>query len=324
MPDFQRLAAGTPASDDRECVFCGRTAADGNDLVDSGDAAVCDECVAACADLLNEQPKEDAGASDAPTAPRTFVRVVGDADVERLVDMDGLIDAMEAALGSAPAVSGQAVPGAVLLFTPDRLALLALVSDRYLAPARTAALSALSAGLLARDDAGRLAILGAGTPARLQAEAMERTFELSSVHVWSPTSEDRSSLVEHIESLTKAPVESARTLEDAVRGADLIVLAMSSEDAIVQPEWIKEGAHLVIATSAPEDQHALEAALLRRGRVFGPAELGDIAAKRKDGRRSPREVTMFKPSASTELDVAAASVVYERALADRRGQEIEL
>src|SRR4051794_32117761 len=53
----------------------------------------------------------------------------------------------------------------IALFHPERGELLALVDGRYITEARTAAVSAVSALLLARQDAATLAIIGSGVQA---------------------------------------------------------------------------------------------------------------------------------------------------------------
>jgi ornithine cyclodeaminase/alanine dehydrogenase-like protein (mu-crystallin family) len=68
--------------------------------------------------------------------------------------------------------------------------------------------------------------------------------------------------------------------------------------------------------------HALAAGAMRRDDVH--AELADVVSGRRPGRRSPDEVTVFDSTGTALEDVAAAMVVYERALAERRGMRFRL
>ena len=54
------------------------------------------------------------------------------------------------------------------------------------------------------------------------------------------------------------------------------------------------------------------------------AELGEIVAGRKPGRRSAEEVIVFDSTGMALQDVAAASVVLERARAAGRGISVDL
>jgi ornithine cyclodeaminase/alanine dehydrogenase-like protein (mu-crystallin family) len=68
--------------------------------------------------------------------------------------------------------------------------------------------------------------------------------------------------------------------------------------------------------------HALEAGVLTRETVH--AELADVVSGRKPGRRSGQEITVFDSTGTAIEDVAAAAVVYERAVAAGLGLAVDL
>jgi ornithine cyclodeaminase/alanine dehydrogenase-like protein (mu-crystallin family) len=68
--------------------------------------------------------------------------------------------------------------------------------------------------------------------------------------------------------------------------------------------------------------HAIDAGAMTRGEVH--AELGEIAAGRKRGRQSETETILFDSSGVALGDVAAAALVYERAVEAGRGASIRL
>jgi ornithine cyclodeaminase/alanine dehydrogenase-like protein (mu-crystallin family) len=68
--------------------------------------------------------------------------------------------------------------------------------------------------------------------------------------------------------------------------------------------------------------HALEAGVMSRDEVH--AELADVVTGRKEGRRSPEEITIFDSTGTALQDVAAAAVVYEKALAAGGGLRVAL
>ena len=71
-----------------------------------------------------------------------------------------------------------------------------------------------------------------------------------------------------------------------------------------------------------ELQHVLAAGLMRREDVH--AELADVVAGQRPGRTRHDEITVFDSSGTALQDVAAAIVVYEKALVSGRGAEVTL
>ena len=68
--------------------------------------------------------------------------------------------------------------------------------------------------------------------------------------------------------------------------------------------------------------HAIDAGLMSRADVY--AELGEIVACRKVGRRRSDEIIVFDSTGTALQDVAAAAVVYEKALAKGTGTRVAL
>jgi ornithine cyclodeaminase/alanine dehydrogenase-like protein (mu-crystallin family) len=54
------------------------------------------------------------------------------------------------------------------------------------------------------------------------------------------------------------------------------------------------------------------------------AELADVVSGRRPGRRSASEITVFDSTGTAIEDVAAAALVYERAVAQGRGVAVNL
>jgi alanine dehydrogenase len=239
----------------------------------------------------------------------------------------------------------------VLLFSPETGALLAVLDGRFITETRTAAVSAVSASLLARDDSSVLAIIGSGVQARSHLQALECVFELSQVRVWSPTPQHQMAFLEDMEPNTHAKLVGTDSAEQAVQGADLVVLVTSSSEPVVQNGWIKAGAHVISIGACRPDQREMDPALVQRGRLFVDSraaalaesgdvvlgiqehrfsalhiagEVGELIAGKVEGRRSPRDVTIFKSLGLAVEDVAAADLAYRRAVTQDIGRELEL
>jgi len=226
----------------------------------------------------------------------------------------------------------------IVLLDPETGALLALMDGRYITEARTAAVSAVSVRHLARPQASTLAILGTGVQARSHLEAYAGIRTLRDVRVWSPKVSSRQRFVEE---MTGAPVRAMAGAEEAVRGADLIVLATSSPTPVIEDAWVTPGAHLVSVGACRPDQREVAPELTARARLFVDSragalaesgdvllgiaerrftpdhiagELGELILGRVRGRRADEEITMFKSLGMAVEDIAAAELVYMRAL----------
>ena len=84
----------------------------------------------------------------------------------------------------------------IVLLDPSTGALRAIVDGRYITEARTAAVSAVAARLLAREDASVLRMIGSGVQARSHLQALAHVRALREVRVWSPNAARRQSFVD--------------------------------------------------------------------------------------------------------------------------------
>lgn len=227
----------------------------------------------------------------------------------------------------------------IVLLDPETGALLAIMDGRYITESRTAAVSAVSARLLARKDADDLAIVGSGVQARSHLQALAHTRTLANVRVWSPTAARRDAFVDEMRHVCNRLVP-ADTAEDAVRGASLIVLATASTRPVFEDAWVSAGAHIMAVGACRPDQREMDPATVARARLFvdsraaalvesgdvvmairegrfGPdhiaGELGEVVLGRVPGRRSDEEITVFKSLGMAVEDVSTAELVYRRA-----------
>src|ERR1700749_3591378 len=134
--------------------------------------------------------------------------------------------------------------GAVLLFGAEPGELQAVVNASAVTAIRTAAASAVATEALAREDACDLAIIGAGVQARSHVEAMSHARRVPRSGVGSRNFESARKLADELKGSYAFTVEAVETVEEALRGADLIVTATNAADAVVRREWVSAGAHI--------------------------------------------------------------------------------
>src|SRR5580658_5150362 len=235
----------------------------------------------------------------------------------------------------------------ILLLEAETGALAAIMDGRLITEMRTAAVSAVSVRHMARPDAAVLAMLGSGVQARSHLAALPLARSFQEVRAWSPT---RAHL-EIFAAESPVPVHACRTAAEAVRGADVIVLATAATTPAIENGWVSEGAHVISVGACRPTHRELDSALVARARVVVDsrasafaesgdillgigeglftgdhvvAELGEVVAGRLPGRTSDGQVTLFKSLGLAVEDLASARLVFERARMLGKGIEIDL
>jgi len=229
------------------------------------------------------------------------------------------------------------VQALVALFDISNGAPLVLLEATYLTAARTAAASAVATSLCATADSATLAIIGSGPQAEAHLAAMMRIRTFTDIRIASRTFNNAERLA------AKSPgVVAMPTIEQAVRGADVVCGCIDSRVAAIRAEWLKTGAHInsvggfhgreideAIVDQADIFVESFEAAMAP---PHGASELTGIDRSRikligsmvgdDRGYTRERRYSLFKSTGHAAEDIAASKVVYERALAaESRGTE---
>lgn len=239
----------------------------------------------------------------------------------------------------------------IILLDPETGGLRAIMDGRYITEARTAAASAASAKHLAKPDARVLAVIGSGVQALSHIEALVRVRPIEEVRVWGRTPAHAETLVADLTPHIGAKLTTSSSVEQAVRGADVIALVTASREPVLRREWVAAGAHICAVGACRPDQREMETALVRDAVVFVDsrigalaeagdivipmsegaiteqhvvAELGQVIAGTAKGRTTPDAITVYKSLGMAVEDVAAARVAWERAAAQGIGREFDL
>ncbi|MBV8220757.1 MAG: ornithine cyclodeaminase family protein [Solirubrobacterales bacterium] len=217
--------------------------------------------------------------------------------------------------------------GTVTLFDGTTGAPRAILDASAVTSVRTAAVSAVATRLLAREDARVLAVLGAGVQGQAHLEAIPRVRSFEEIRVFAPNRE-------HAAGLAGDRATVVASAEEAVRGADVVVLATTAREPVVRREWLTPGAHVnAIGASVPSDREldveTVAASALfcdsreslrneageyrlavEQGAITGEnhirGELGEVLAGSAPGRLDPEELTVFRSLGLAVEDLAAA------------------
>lgn len=211
----------------------------------------------------------------------------------------------------------------IVMLKPETGEPLAVLDGRLITEMRTAAASAVATQHLARADASVLAILGSGVQAKSHLAALRHVRPFKDVRVWSPR--------HAAEFAQRHGVKAAATAADAVRGADVVVVAVNATTPVLQGRWLAPGTHVNAIGATRPDWRELDDDVVKTARVFVDSreaalrESGDVIAAKKEvteigavvagadpGRRNAQEITLFKSVGVAVEDVAAAALVLEK------------
>jgi ornithine cyclodeaminase/alanine dehydrogenase-like protein (mu-crystallin family) len=239
----------------------------------------------------------------------------------------------------------------VLLYDAVNGDLLALIEADRLGQMRTGAATGVATKFMARQDAAVLALFGAGWQAESQALAVSAVRALNEIRVFSRTPEARQDFASRLNAQTGVECRAVDSPGAALEDADIVVTATTSRTPVFDGGLLPFGAHVNAVgsnslTKAEVDMAAvtratrvvvdsLEQSKKESGDLLGPieartlhweevVELREIVSGRRTARESPDEITLFKSNGLALEDLAAASLVYDRAVEQGFGQQINL
>ena len=301
----------------------------------------------------------DLSAGKASVPPRVAAMVA---------ETDGMLAAMPGYIPSARALmcklvalfprnAGISVPthqAVIAVFDPDTGSPVALLDGTEITALRTGACSALSARLLAREDASVLAVLGTGVQARSHARAIPRVRSIREIRVAGRDLVKADALARELASETGLDAHAAASYEEALLDADIVCATTHALEPVVQREWLSPGTHITSVGYNPagrelDDQTIADAVVCVESRraVLAPvpagsndliqpihegvigedhihAELGELVLGTRVGRTSPEQITLYKSVGVAVQDAAAAALVLAAARERNAGHHIEL
>jgi alanine dehydrogenase len=187
-------------------------------------------------------------------------------------------------------------------------------------------------------------LIGTGVQARSHARALPRVRRFVDIRVAGRDQTKAAALAEEI----GPPARAVDSYEEAIRGADVVAATTHAKEPVVRREWLSPGTHVTSVGVNPNGRE-LDAATVADSLLvveslasaLAPppagapelvgldpavvhAELGELVGKRKPGRTSPEQITLYKSVGVAVQDAAAAALVLAAARKRAIGREIEL
>ena len=242
------------------------------------------------------------------------------------------------------------IQGVIVLFDAINGRPLGILDSIEITSVRTAAASAVAARYLAREDAGTVTVCGCGEQGRSQLRALTRVRPIRQVLAFDADFPKAELYAHELSAELDVDVRPVRNLGAETLRSDIWVTCTTSRGWFVGRNHVAPGS-LVLAVGADNEDkqeiepallaastvvvdvldqcavigdlhHALELGVMRRDDVH--AELADVVSGRRPGRQRDNEIIVFDSTGTALQDVAAAYLVYQRAVATGVGMSVDL
>ena len=237
------------------------------------------------------------------------------------------------------------IQGVIVLCDAENGYPLALMDSMEITIIRTGAATGVAAKYLARSDARIVTICGCGNQGRISLRALAKVRQLSRAYAWDI---DQSQALRFADELSRELNIEVRPVDDlaaAVGESDICITCTPSKEYFLKREYVSRGTFIAAVGADSEDKQELDPALIGSNKVVVDlleqcatigelhhalnhglltkqdvhAELGEVITGKKAGRISEDEVIIFDSTGTALQDVAAAAIVYERAVSAKIG-----
>jgi ornithine cyclodeaminase/alanine dehydrogenase-like protein (mu-crystallin family) len=232
------------------------------------------------------------------------------------------------------------IQGAILLSDGIRGFPLAYLDSIEITVQRTGAATAVAAKYLARPDSKSAGIIGCGRQGRIQLAALKHSLPIRKAFAYDQDRQLASEFSHTMIAELGIEVTPVQDISEASNGSDVIVTCTTSKQFLLRKEHVRTGSFVAAVGADSHDKQELEPELLATSKVVTDirdqcakigdlhhaiscdamklddvhAELGEVVAGIKQGRTSNDDIFIFDSTGTAIQDVAAAAIVYKRAM----------
>ena len=158
----------------------------------------------------------------------------------------------------------------IVLFRPETGEPVVMMDGRLITEMRTSAVTATYVDVVAAPDVKTLAIFGAGTQGKSHSEALGHVRDFEEIRIWNRTRA-------RAEQLAEAVGGKAMSCEKAVRDAEVVVVATSSAEPVLEGKWLRPGAKVATVGWGGADGGEVDAATMSHS-IIVDSRAGALAA----------------------------------------------
>jgi alanine dehydrogenase len=217
---------------------------------------------------------------------------------------------------------------------------------------RTGAATGVSVKYLAKKNSTTLGIYSAGVQARKQVVAVYWGLneKLENCKVYDLKNDVAKEFKKEIEEELGIDVEIVKSGDDLLSNTDILVAATTSTTPLFSGDKVSEGTHISSIGAHAPDARELDSIIIKRASLLTAGlkeaclaeagdyiipikeglitenniiSIGEIITGNKPGRTSDSEITVFKSVGISAQDVAVGKLVYDKALKEGIGKDID-
>ena len=242
------------------------------------------------------------------------------------------------------------IQGVIALYDGDNGYPLALMDSIEITALRTGAATAVAAKYLARPDSKVAIVCGCGVQGRVQLKSLAQVLRLEKVYAYDQDEALSGKFAGEMSGELGVEVIPVTDMQGVVGESDVCVTCTPSRRPFLMREHVRAGTFVAaVGADNPTKQeldpglmvsnkivvdvleqcaaigdlhHAIDAGAMTLNDVH--AELGDVVSKRRPGRERDDEIIVFDSTGTALQDVAAAALVYRKALERRVGRMLQM
>ncbi|MCY4651911.1 MAG: ornithine cyclodeaminase family protein [Dehalococcoidia bacterium] len=146
-------------------------------------------------------------------------------------------------------------------------ALLAIIEANRMGQLRTGAATGVATRLMAVPEASSVGVIGSGFQARTQLEAVSKVRELRRVKVYSPNRERRRAYALEMSEKLELDIAPVPSARDAISGTDIAITITSSRTPVLYGEWLEPGMCIAAVGGADPYVRELDSAAVSRADI---------------------------------------------------------
>jgi alanine dehydrogenase len=242
------------------------------------------------------------------------------------------------------------IQGVIALCDAENGYLLAVMDSIEITIIRTGAATGVAAKYLARPDASVATISGCGAQGRISLRALATVRRLERVYAFDTDHGQAERYADELSNELSVAVTAVRDFSASLGKSDICVTCTPSKQPYLNLSDVMPGVFIAAVGADNEEKQELDPRLIAASKVVVDildqcatigdlklaleqglmtkadvhAELGEVIAGRKPGREKSEEIIVFDSTGTALQDVAAAAIVYEKALATDRGILLDL
>ena len=231
--------------------------------------------------------------------------------------------------------------GVISLTDVDTGELLCIMDGSLITGMRTGAVTGVATKYLSKKDSNSIGIFGSGYQSRFQLLAICSVRDINKIVLTSPSADKKSEYLKSLEKELNIPIIVTHNVEKVLQN-DILVTATSSTSPLFDGNLVNPGTHINCIGAHTKESTEVDSITLNRSKIIVDesqtaireaggisdanvfADLADIILGTKVARTNEDDITLFKSMGLSLEDISTANLIYNEALKQGLGNNINL